>query len=204
MKMNPMPTNRCVLTWLCAYPPSESTNKWMNWAHVTFTATICVIFISGMLACTMFVIEYVRTDLEIALNAIFPVVAVFGLFYMVITIIFLRHRIRDIFEGLKNIYRASEWSEFFPLVIIQHFWNIVKNPLKFRWRKGFVSLFGRNKPKMWMDLENVCRVRNGQFCVKQHYDVWWIDSLLLVEIWRFWYKTSLHGISVHPSMGSND
>ena len=108
--MNPMATNRRVLTWFCAYPAPESTNKWTNLAHVAFTIAICVIFISGMLASTMFVIEYVRIDVEIALNAIFPVVALFGLVYMIITTIVLRYRIRDIFESLKKIYNASKCS----------------------------------------------------------------------------------------------
>ena len=106
--MDPMSTNRRVMTWLCAYSAPESTNKWTNVAHIAFTLAVCVVVIEDLVGSAMFVNEYVRIDLEIILYAVFQMTASFGLLYLIITSIVLRYRIRNIFERLKNIYKASE------------------------------------------------------------------------------------------------
>ena len=106
--MDPMSTNRRVMTWLCAYSAPESTNKWTNVAHIAFTLAVCVVVIEDLVGSAKFVNEYVRIDLEITLYAMFQMTAVIGLLYMIISSIVLRHRFRNIFESLKIIYKASK------------------------------------------------------------------------------------------------
>ena len=77
-------------------------------AHIAFTLAVCVVVIEDLVGSAKFVNEYVRVDVEISLYAVFQMVAAIGLLYMIITSIILRYRIRDIFEGLKNIYKASK------------------------------------------------------------------------------------------------
>lgn len=110
MKMNPLQTNRRVLIWLCAYPAPDSTNKWINLAQIAFTFTVFAMVMGYFIASAKFIIEYVRIDVELALYAMFQMAASIGDLYLIITAIILRHRIRDIFEGLKNIYKASKLS----------------------------------------------------------------------------------------------
>lgn len=112
MKMNPLATNRRVLTWLCACPAPDSTNKWHNRAHIAFTGALFVVVIGCIIASTIFFMEYVSTDLEDALNAMFPIAAVSGLIYMIIAAIILRSRIKSIFVGLERIYEASKKRDF--------------------------------------------------------------------------------------------
>ena len=106
--MDPMSTNRRVMTWLCAYSAPESTNKWTNLAHIAFTLAVCVVVIEDLVVSTKFIHEYVQVDFKITLYPVFQMAASFGLLYLIITSIVLRYRIRNIFERLKNIYKASE------------------------------------------------------------------------------------------------
>lgn len=106
--MNPLVTNKKVLTWLCLCPAEKST-KW-SWkliyaifALTIFTGNLCAFVVS-----VVYFMQFVSTDLEGCLYALYQIGAFSALIYMTMTAFYLRHEISALFESLSEIYHMCK------------------------------------------------------------------------------------------------
>lgn len=105
--MKPLVTNKNVLTWLCILPAQEQTNKRMKLIYIAFTFTLSITCFCGLASSLAFMMEYLSTNLENCLYALFQVAADASAFYMVMVALFLRHKMAALFDNLSEIYNKS-------------------------------------------------------------------------------------------------
>lgn len=106
--MEPLKTNRRVLTWLCICLPNKDTRSIYEWIYAIFSWTVFTLNLCAFLFSALFFIKFISTDLESCLFALFQIFGAANVVYMTIIAFFHRQKIRAIFEGLSNIYAASK------------------------------------------------------------------------------------------------
>lgn len=108
--MNPLKTNRRVLTWLCGIPPNETATKRERFAHIACTSLVIAGNFSVFLAGAVFIWQNFSNNLEASLYSLMHTVASFNILYHSILAIFMRHKMGKIFENLSTIYIECEWN----------------------------------------------------------------------------------------------
>lgn len=101
-------TNRRVLTWLCVYPAGEAVSKSKKILYLLFSFIVFIGILSSLIASIAFFIEYVSTDLEVALYAVSQIAAASSVLYAIVMTLFSRQGIARVFEQLTNIYNQSK------------------------------------------------------------------------------------------------
>lgn len=108
--MNPLVTNRRVLTWLCIYPAREGTTRRQKRMFIAFSlvsaTTIMWCFLSGL----AFFMKYVTIDLEMALQSVFILCSAFGALYVQVVLLLSRQKIKSLFDQLTDIYDKRKRS----------------------------------------------------------------------------------------------
>lgn len=107
----PLVTNRRCLTWLCVYPPDESTSRWERIFHNIFFATTLAVQIGTVAAYLVFSWKFASIHASQSVLAFMGAVMSFNVAYMALVgRLLLGHKIRSIFDHLSTIYKASKGS----------------------------------------------------------------------------------------------
>lgn len=106
--MEPIASNRRVLTWLCLCPFDPSTSTWKRAFFVISTIFLFASEVGAFISSIIFFVKNVSNDLEGSLYAVFQFVAFTGLIYMSIVAFILRKRINMFLGTLSTIYEESE------------------------------------------------------------------------------------------------
>lgn len=110
--MEPLPTTRRNLIWLCMCPPDKSSSRWQRLAYAIYT----IICLGSVLACfsgsLAFCIKFLSIDLRRSTFSFVFTVGEFSVIYMgLVAINLMRRRIDTIFQTLSMIYDASKWHK---------------------------------------------------------------------------------------------
>ena len=104
--MEPLPTTKLVMTWLCMHSANESSN--VQKKNLILGLIMFAINLFSVIACLVFIWKFATTDLVATLFA-FNGVATFGASLYTIPIsFFLRHQATKIFKKLSAIYDTSK------------------------------------------------------------------------------------------------
>lgn len=106
--MKPLETNQRVLTWLCGYPPNESTGKSKRIAYIVFTVNVIIAMTLFVAAGANFIYRHISISLEESLFSLFHTLGAVSMLYQCVAIVVLRHELAAIFDGLSKIYNESE------------------------------------------------------------------------------------------------
>lgn len=108
--LNPLVTNRRVLTLLCVCPVDKSVSNWKRLCYGIFTLFVITSNLCGFVASSLFFVKFVSSDLEMSLHALLQICALTSATYMSIIGIVSRKKIGAIFENLWQIYKSGEIS----------------------------------------------------------------------------------------------
>lgn len=108
-KMYPLKTTKQVLTWLCVYPASTKTPVKIIWC-ILFSVIFCIVNLNGVAASGAYFLKYAASDLESALYALFQVDSLTATAYMNVVLLVSHREIIEIFDGLNQIFDASNQS----------------------------------------------------------------------------------------------
>lgn len=100
----PLPSTRCILTWLAVYPTDKSVGKWKKFASIVIFAVILMINVCGLVASIAFAVKFISTDLEGSIYASYQITGILPLPLAMFTSFVLRSNIFAIFDKLTNIY----------------------------------------------------------------------------------------------------
>lgn len=106
--MNPLESNKLVLTWLCGQPLKESASRWERIAYIAFTSFIMIGHLWSVVASSVFIHRNISDNLEETLFALMHVVSGGSMIYQMIITYFLRQKLASIFRRLSTIYRESK------------------------------------------------------------------------------------------------
>lgn len=103
--MEPLKTNRRILTWVSAYSIDQNNNKVKHLAYSIFTLFILVANLCGLVSSIAFFIENYSIDLEASLVTLSQIGGFSNMAYMIVTAVILRQKFTRIFEQLLTIYK---------------------------------------------------------------------------------------------------
>lgn len=106
--LEPLATNRWVLTWLCIYPPPKNTTTMKRLGHILFSFVTFAANFSYLVVSFIFLMKYIRVDLNEAFFAIYQVAGMLAPIYCNIIAYFIRHSLSTVLKGLTKIYHDSE------------------------------------------------------------------------------------------------
>lgn len=144
--MEPLVTNRRVLTWFCMFPADANTSQWKMFVYflITFVTVSCMTV--NLIASIVFFFKFASSDVESALFGMFQICGSFSICYMFIAVYPSRHKVIAVFQRLTGIYRESKHSSEFNWINEKK--TFFKHNLFFthirRWKR-FVSIFGKSK-----------------------------------------------------------
>lgn len=104
--MEPLVTNRRVMTWLYMCPADESTSKKKRMLSVAFIFFMTTITLCSSILSVIFIVNYLSID------AVYQVSAEAAVSNVIIVAIFMRQRIKAIFTQLSEIYTVSKHQKF--------------------------------------------------------------------------------------------
>lgn len=105
--MKPLETSQRVLTWLCMCPASANTDKLTKLAYISLTIFTFIGMTGIITSSVAFFVTFFSTRLEEALVSMFQVSGTGGSWYMFIAVFPSRHKIKTIFDRLKEICQNS-------------------------------------------------------------------------------------------------
>lgn len=107
-KMYPLLATRQVFTWLLLCPPDQSASKWEKIAAFIGSFTL----LTGVLSLVVGSLDYFRVNISINLDkSVYTLSQISGfstVAYMMITALYLRHKINGIIDHLTSIYKKCE------------------------------------------------------------------------------------------------
>lgn len=102
-EMEPLITNRWLLTWLCVYSAARTTSELKKIGHIVFAVTVVFGLMCGTVSHFVYFLKFISTDLEGALVAFMGFTTFFALEYIMIVIYSERSQVTAIFEQLSHI-----------------------------------------------------------------------------------------------------
>lgn len=119
--MTPMVLAKRALTWFCMYQPEKSMSRVMKNIHLIFTLAMFLGDIQSIVTGSMFFWKNASFDLGGSLYAIFQVSDSMGACYAIPVGIFMRHKIRDLFESLLAIYKNCKifMDTFYSITLVK-------------------------------------------------------------------------------------
>lgn len=117
--MNPLKTNKLVLTWFCVYPAEENESSIVTFARVLFSLGIVFGMVSAFIGSVVFFYRFILIDLESSLGALFQISAYLSTIYMIGVSAFMRRRLVAIIDELEMIYKASKFSTIVDIKFAQ-------------------------------------------------------------------------------------
>lgn len=111
--MEPLKTNKWVLTWMCVFPTAEATGKMGKMAHIIFTAFVLFGQFCGTIPHLAFFLKHISNDLEGSLSAFMGFTTFLAVDYIILSFYVQRRQIITIFEHLSRIYDSRKyWTSF--------------------------------------------------------------------------------------------
>lgn len=108
--MKPLMTNERVFMWLSICPIDENTSERQKMLYVVYSVCSNASVIILGIASTLFVLENINTDLELAIFGVHPSVESMNLFYTYTVAFIFRRRIQFIFQSLSKICDLCKYS----------------------------------------------------------------------------------------------
>lgn len=108
IRMNPLKTNRRVLTWLCGITPTKSTSKLQKIAYIGLTSFVMIGHLLSVAASSVFIYRNISDNLKETLFALMHVVSAASMIYQSVVTSLLRRKIDSIFKRLSTIYNESK------------------------------------------------------------------------------------------------
>lgn len=139
------------MTWISFHPAVEGTSTWKKLTYIALLLSIFIVMIILVVGSVLFIIEYVISDLELALFAVFQVDACVAILYYSIVLLLSRHRLVAIFENLAKIYRLRKKNH--EITIFRSKFNSFS--LKLRRKRRKVHIFNSNKCTVRMDVAHL-------------------------------------------------
>lgn len=101
----PLKTTRRVLTWLCAWPPTQEISVWKKIGYIIFALIVLGFAIIPIMLDIRWLTISLRTgDSEACFLAIYQMSVSANCAYASVLIFHLRTKINDIFEKLIDLY----------------------------------------------------------------------------------------------------
>lgn len=97
------------LIWLCAYPAYNSATKRERLSHVAFASTIFVAILFQFICYFNYFWKNLSDDLVGSLFACLGIAAIGSLIYTSIIAVYLKYKMKTIFDNLSMIYEASKF-----------------------------------------------------------------------------------------------
>lgn len=110
MEPNILPPHRFVWSLLFSYLDDEKEGKWKTWTAKLFPLFSFASHLSLMTASAAYVIEFIRTDLEVSLHAFGQVVCYFPWFFIVPIGFIRRHKMIAVFDELIEIHTKCKYA----------------------------------------------------------------------------------------------
>lgn len=107
--MEPLKTNKLLLTWLSMCEADKLTNRNLRTAHVGAASMIFALNLFCLLSTSTFFIVFISVDLKGAFLAFMSMIGLLSNLYTLMNAFSLRYKIREIFEKLSEICCQSEW-----------------------------------------------------------------------------------------------
>lgn len=111
--ITPLPTTRCVLTWLAVYPSDKRASKWRKLASIIICLSILITNVFSLIASIAFFVTFISTDLEGSIYASFQITGLLPLPLAMLISFVLRAKIIAIFEKLTKIYNNRKIKGLF-------------------------------------------------------------------------------------------
>lgn len=106
--MEPLPTSRRVLTWLCIYPANETTSAQKKLVFAAYSLLVILALVAADVSSWMFYLKFVSVDLETSLMADFQIFGFAMELYIFPVMLLSRLKVKSTFESLAEIYDASK------------------------------------------------------------------------------------------------
>lgn len=106
--MEPLKTNKLLLTWLGMCAAKKSTDKKTKMAYIGVASTIFAFIILCLISNIAFIVKFLSTNLKGALFSIMTISGYAAMLYTQINAFNMRHKINGIFERLSKILNESE------------------------------------------------------------------------------------------------
>lgn len=101
--MDPLKLNRELLTYICACSAPRGTRLYIRVCYQASAVVLIIFLIFGCVSSIVYIIEYLKTDLQSALYAIFQVAAEFSAFYTMIMVCMNPNSTLTVFLKLNHI-----------------------------------------------------------------------------------------------------
>lgn len=108
MQIQPLETNKKMLTRFCLLPADEASTSTMKWMRGAVAFGAISFLLAGQISFATFFLKFVSVDLETALFAIWQLSGFSTLLYMILNMFLMRSKIKSTYEMLSNIYRTSK------------------------------------------------------------------------------------------------
>lgn len=105
------------------YPAHDSINGGIKLRYIGISVLIFIFNLNGLAASIAYFLKYVSNDLESALYAMFQADTLTATAYTNIDLLLSKHEIVAIFDGLEQIFNASN-NSFKPKIV-----NLIRNQL---------------------------------------------------------------------------
>lgn len=112
--MEPLPTTKWMLTWMCMCPASEETSVRKKIAYKLCALTIFSVNLFDVIVLSAYIWKYAMTDFIGSLFTFIGVAAFTSSLYSMPIAYYLRHRAHGIFVRLAMIYDASKFIVSIP------------------------------------------------------------------------------------------
>lgn len=113
----PLVTNKRWLTWFCVCPLEDSAGVIKKIMCIIFSSIVFAFNVLALIASVAFFLQYVSSNLEKSLYALFQIGSFTCMSYLICIAILLRHKITDLFNSLTKIYELCKkcYSNFYSL-----------------------------------------------------------------------------------------
>lgn len=102
-EMEPLYTIKRMLIWMYMCKSEKIANKWSKVTYFTFGLVTLLSNLSALAAHFAYIYRFLSTDLKGSLFAFIGIFGFCGVSYVMITALFLRERMNNIFEKLSEI-----------------------------------------------------------------------------------------------------
>lgn len=109
--MNPLKTERQILTWFCICPPADNVGPLQKFTYAIFSVTVVVAIASLVVASAVYFRKYMAIDFEEAFDGLHPVFGWTPLVFIFFIMHLLKHRIVEVFDALSSIYSERKLKQ---------------------------------------------------------------------------------------------
>lgn len=139
--MEPLPTTRRMMVWLCMCPANESATHRQNVGYIAHTLVVLIICLISITTGLAYCLKFISIDFDGAIFGFMAAIAEFGIIYELIVALGMRYHIANIFTSLSTIYKTSKFKLW---IFAQKNFNDLNSQMKMRchfdtWLKPIIS-----------------------------------------------------------------